>query len=77
MASKSRDKETYLKQYPEIRKWLNECIVCGTVGYKPELPEKIYPGFMAENIRSLFPPLGVNEINMCEQCKRHWNNTIE
>jgi hypothetical protein len=75
MSSKSRDKETYLRQLPETRKWLNECVVCRTVGFKPELPEKIFPGFMAENIRSLFTSLAVNELNICEQCERHWNNT--
>jgi hypothetical protein len=31
---------------------------------------------MAENIRSLFAPLAVNEMRLCEQCARHWNNSI-
>ncbi len=72
MSSKSRDKNTYSKQYPEIKRWLNQCVICESVGYKPELPEKIYPGEMANNIRKLFAPLAVNELNMCEECARHW-----
>lgn len=71
--SKNKDKEVYSRQFPEIEKWLNHCIVCGTSGYKPELPEKIYPGNLAENIRKFYTPLAINELNMCEQCSTHYN----
>jgi hypothetical protein len=71
--SKKRDKDLYLKQYPRAQKWLNQCAVCGTVGYKPELPEKITPGYLAENLRAYFTPLQVNEISMCNECAEHWN----
>ncbi|MBI2271638.1 MAG: hypothetical protein HYU69_14940 [Bacteroidetes bacterium] len=70
--SKSREKDLYLKEFPEIRKWLNECQICHAIGYKPELPVKIYPRLMAENIRGLFGPLTVNYISICEDCARHW-----
>ncbi len=73
MSSKSRDRETYLKQFPETRKWLNECLICHSIGYKPELPEKIYPGLLAENIRSMFSTLNVNELSICGECAKHWN----
>jgi hypothetical protein len=73
--SKKADKEQYLKDYPGVRKWVNECMVCHTVGYKPELPEKIYPGYMAENIRKYFSPLKVNDISICDDCSRHWINS--
>ena len=72
MSSKSRDREYYIKQLPETKKWLNECILCHSVGYKPELPDKIFPGLMAENILSLFSPLAVNEMNLCDDCEKHW-----
>jgi hypothetical protein len=75
MSSKSRDKETYLKQYPETRKWLNECIICQSVGYKPELPEQIYPGLMAKHIRNFFRPLPVNELSICDNCAKYWNES--
>lgn len=63
-----KNKDLYLKQYPKAKRWLNQCIVCQSVGYKPEMPEKIHPGYLAENIRKLFPLLSVNEISICEQC---------
>lgn len=71
--SRRADKEQYLNDYPEIRRWLNECLVCHSVGYKPELPVKIYPGQMAENIRKFYSPLVVNEISICDDCDRHWS----
>lgn len=73
MSSKSKNREIYLRQYPETRKWLNECLICHSIGYKPELPEKIYPGLMAENIRSLYTPLAVNELCICDDCAKHWH----
>ncbi len=68
---KGRDKQQYSKQYPEVRKWLNQCIVCQSEGYKPELPETIYPGFLAENIREYYTPLEVNELKICTECAMH------
>jgi hypothetical protein len=61
--------------YPEIRRWLNECMVCHSVGYKPEMPEKIYPGQMAENIRKFFSPLKVNDTPICDDCFCHWSDS--
>lgn len=75
--SRKADKEKYLNDYPEVRKWLNECMVCHSVGYKPEMPEKIHPGQMAENLRKFFSPLGVNDISICNDCFRHWSNLKE
>ena len=69
--SKGKDKDLYLKEYPEANKWLNQCIICQSVGYKPEMPEKITPGYLAENIRRFFPELTVNDINVCEQCEQN------
>jgi hypothetical protein len=71
--SKKADKEQYLNDYPAVRRWLNEFMVCHTVGYKPEMPKKIYPGQMAENIRKLFSPLEVNDISICDDCLKHWD----
>jgi hypothetical protein len=69
--SVNKDKELYLKQYPEIRKWLNTCIICQSIGYKPELPSTIYPGLLAENIRKYLSLLKVNDISVCEECDQH------
>ena len=70
--SKRGDKDLYLQQYPGAWKWLNQCVICDTIGYKPEMPEKITPGFLAHNIRLLFTPLAVNTIGVCEDCAKHW-----
>lgn len=71
MSSRNKDKNIYEKQYPGIQKWLNECMVCHTIGYKPNLPEKIYPGVLAQNIRELYNPLIVNEISICNDCSKY------
>lgn len=52
--SRKGDKEQYSKDYPEISRWLNECMVCHSKGYKPEMPEKIYPGEMGEHQKAVF-----------------------
>jgi len=77
MSSKNREQILYSKQYPEVARWLNQCVICGSVGYKPEMPTKIFPGFLAENIRKLFKPLIVNEINLCNDCAKHWIKSME
>lgn len=69
--SKGKDKDLYLKENPEANKWLNQCIICQSLGHKPEMPERITPGYLAENIRSYFPKLAVNDISVCEQCEKH------
>lgn len=71
MSSKSREQKIFLKEHPDIKRWLNQCIICGTTGYKPELPETIFPGLLAENIRKLFKPLSVDDLNICEQCGKY------
>ena len=67
-----KDKDQYLKDYPHCYKWLNECMICHTIGYKPNMPEKITPGAMAENLRKLFNELKVNDIEICPDCEKHW-----
>ena len=71
--SKSREKINYSKQFPKMEKWLNHCITCGFIGYKPELPHDIFPGVLAQNIRSFYSVLKVDELGICEQCAKNWN----
>ena len=73
MTSQKKDNENYIKKYPEMRKWINECMICHTFGYKPNLPEDIYPGVLAQNIRKIFNQMEVNEISICKDCEKHWN----
>lgn len=68
----------YIKSYPKLKKWINECIICGNVGYNPELPEKLtsnlgngeFQTFGADIIRAYFQPLAVNELGICEVCQK-------
>lgn len=71
MSDHFRDKDAYVKQYPNAKKSLNECIICQMVGYKPEIPQDIYPGLLAQNIRKMFSPLPVTELSICQECAKY------
>ena len=61
---KKKEQNQYLKQYPELHKWVNECIVCHAKGYNPKIElkeEKI----AVNNLKSILPPLAVNDLGMC------------
>lgn len=53
----------YLKQYPKMTKWMNTCSCCGTMGYNPDMPEKII---------SRDGNGGVNDMGMCDICQKYW-----
>ena len=57
--------------YPRVNKWLQQCIICQTEGYKPDMPEDIYPGVLAHNIRALWFSLAVDALGVCEDCGEH------
>jgi hypothetical protein len=59
--------EKYLRMYPGLEKWMNQCVICQAKGYKPELPEKLTPGGAAQNIRRYFSPLTIDG-GICEEC---------
>lgn len=64
-----RDGNDYLTMYPKLRQWINQCVACQAQGYKPDMPEDIYPGIAARNLRRYFTPLEINEMGLCEQCQ--------
>lgn len=66
---KKREQNLYLKNYPELHKWINECVVCHAKGYNPqiELKEEKIAG---NNLKSILPPLEVNELSMCAICAK-------
>ena len=67
---KSNQGQMYLDSYPELeRRWINQCVACQRKGYKPTMPDNIYPGFGARNLRSYFAPLDLDELGLCEQCR--------
>lgn len=64
----------YLQNYPRLWKWINKCVGCQTIGYKPELPANITrKGGMvtgaAQNLRRFFNELRINEDGFCDQCE--------
>ena len=63
--------DQYLAMYPKLHRWMNRCVACQRLGYKPELPDQIYrwPSAHASNLRRYFPALEVDAESLCEQCR--------
>ena len=72
MASKNKlnKSEVYIQQYPQLKKWINQCVCCQTKGHKLFLPNVIKTPdvFMFDNLKKLFKPLELNEDGLCEFC---------
>ena len=66
-----RDGDLYLRMYPQLEKWLNQCLACQRRGYKPELPSQIHPGVAAQHLREYFDELPLNQDGLCHQCAKH------
>jgi hypothetical protein len=67
--------EDYLRMYPQLRKWINQCTACQAIGYKLELPLELstYGGetsAAARKIRRFFNVLPLNDIGLCDVCKK-------
>lgn len=67
--------EEYLIMYPQLRKWINQCVACQDIGYKPELPFELSTygnetSAAAKNLRKYFKPLALNESGLCEVCRK-------
>jgi hypothetical protein len=63
-----RDCDEWLKEYQGFKKYLNQCVMCQSVGYDPvkiEVKEGLY--FKAK-VMEYFNPLTVNEIGLCSDC---------
>ena len=71
--SYKEDSEQYLKMYPGLQKWINECPVCHSKGYKPDMPEHIggVDSVAAHNLRRYFRPLEVDSMGVCLQCAKY------
>lgn len=62
--------EVYLEMYPYLRrKWMNQCVACQIIGYKPELPLEEWL-----NLSKYFNSLSLNHIGLCEVCDRFIRN---
>lgn len=67
-----KDGEEYLMMYPEFKKWINECPVCHSKGYKSDMPERIGREYSvaAKTIRKCFNSLEVDEDGFCLHCAK-------
>lgn len=65
-----RDINQYLKMYPELLKWINECPACHIKGYKPDMPLHIGEewSIAGYNFRKYFKPLEVDNFGFCIIC---------
>ncbi|MBO5066107.1 MAG: hypothetical protein J6D06_08350 [Clostridia bacterium] len=66
---KQSDKNQYLTSYPKLNKWINECNICHFKGYDPQIDVK-EEKIAVKNIKSLLPPLELNEDGICPMCKK-------
>lgn len=76
-SNQDTDAEKYLRLYPYLRKWVNECVACHHRGYKPEMPEPPadYTIYTTGKLRRLLDELELDENGLCEQCRTatHYN----
>ena len=68
MTTQPNDGLNYLRDYPKLRRWINQCAGCQRLGHKPELPAKLGMSFAPDNLRKFFPELAVNDVGLCDQC---------
>jgi hypothetical protein len=69
---KEKDRALYMRRYPKLNKWINECWLCHCQGYDRSIVEN--PNneqtIAARNIKSYFRPLDLDEDGLCEVCSR-------
>ena len=64
MRDESKDINWYLNN-PRTRKWVVQCSVCNTSGYKHNAPEIFFGKVYLEKH---FRPMQLNELGACEDC---------
>ena len=71
MSNQETDAEKYLRMYPYLREWVNECVCCHYKGYKPEMPIPPFTSTASTlvKLRRLFQELPLDENGFCEQCR--------
>lgn len=68
--------ENYIKKFPYLQKWINECVCCHRKGYKPDLPEKVSKvegSLEVYYLKKYFQPLHIDEYGLCDVCKKLLN----
>ena len=69
------DINQYLEIYPKHLKWINECPICHTKGYKPDMPLHIGGEYSiaGHQLRQYLKPLQVYEFGFCMDCAGIFN----
>lgn len=65
--------EEYIKAYPKLKKWINECLYCHKKGYNPSIPDKITTvdgSLEVYYIKKYFQPLSLDKNGLCLQCAK-------
>jgi hypothetical protein len=70
VSARQAARDDLLATRPGLRRWLNECPLCGRRGYKPELPAEIDRRGSAAQLRRHFRPLPLNADRLCGVCAR-------
>jgi len=63
-----RDRNEWLNEYQGFKKYLNQCVMCQSIGYDPvkiEVKEGLY---FKDKAMEHFHPLTINEIGLCSGC---------
>ena len=61
----------YINKFRYAKKWINECLICHTIGYDPNMPDHIggEESYSAHFIKKYFKPLKVNN-GICLDCEK-------
>lgn len=74
--------EEYIRSYPELQRWIKQCVRCQARGYDPDMPDCVgfvssywkAKGWMnthtARYIRKYFKPFPLDDCGLCEMCSR-------
>lgn len=60
--------DAWLAEFPQFRKYLNQCVVCQQVGYDPDKLKRKHGFGFQKNAREFFHPLTLNEVGVCTKC---------
>lgn len=64
-----KDASAYIR-FMGLERWINQCVACGRQGYKPHMPNHIFPwkSLHAFRIKEYYSPMQVYEYGLCNQC---------
>ena len=65
MTKAGSEGDQYLREYPHLLKWINQCAACQHRGRKPEMQAEIFPGVAAQYLRRYFDELALTNDLSC------------